>query len=281
MGRQVKERYVPACPQQFVGRSIGAGVVAVSLLVTLSVLVPAQPALAQDCGSWSRPVLCEAELVATVEGGGDQRFDGRSSYRLAPRGQMDLELSGRDQRGRRFPAERVVLRYDQVGCRRLLDIQDRGQQGLRIIAQSDTGRCRLRVWVPGNLNFEWNIELEVDPAARTSYDRSEAEFVVDALYSAILDRDPDRESQRSAVAEVQQGNIENLLNSMFRSREFASMRDGVSPEELLDRFYLGIFDREADSGGVSEYLGLVRTGRYADTLLRMIRSTEFERRLPG
>ena len=99
---------MPACPQQFVGRSIGAGVVAVSLLVTLSVLVPAQPALAQDCGSWSRPVLCEAELVATVEGGGDQRFDGRSSYRLAPRGQMDLELSGRDQRGRRFPAERVA-----------------------------------------------------------------------------------------------------------------------------------------------------------------------------
>jgi hypothetical protein len=194
---------------------------------------------------------------------------------------MDIELDGHDQRGRRFPPERVVLRYDGAECRRLLDIQDRGQRGLRITARSDAGRCRLQVWVPGNLNFEWNIEFEVDPAARTSYDRRDAEFIVDALYSAILTRDPDRESRRGAVAEVQQGNLENLLNSMLRSPEFVAVRNTVSPEDLLDRFYMGIFDRLADSGGVREYLGLVRSGRYTDTLLRMIRSTEFERRLPG
>ena len=137
------------------------------------------------------------------------------------------------------------------------------------------------MWVPGNLNFEWDIALEVDPAARTSYDRRDAEFIVDALYSAILARDPDQGSQCSAVAEVQQGNIENLLNSILRSQEFAALRGEVSPEGLLDRLYMGIFDREADSGGVREYLGLIRSGRYTDTLLRMIRSTEFERRLPG
>ena len=272
---------MPACAQQIVERSIGACVAVTAVVFTLSLLIAAQPALAQDCGSWSRPVLCEAELIATADGGGDQRFDGRSAYRLAPRGRMDLELLGRDQRGGRFPEERVVLGYSEAGCRRLLDIQDRGPRGLRITARSDAGTCRLRVWVPGNLNFEWDIELEVDPAARTSYGRRDAEFIVDALYSAILDRDPDQRSQRSAVAEVQQGNIENLLNSMLRSREFAAMRDGIPPEDLLDLFYRGIFDREADSGGVREYLGLVRARRYADTLLRMIRSTEFERRLPG
>jgi hypothetical protein len=80
---------------------------------------------------------------------------------------------------------------------------------------------------------------------------------------------------------VQQGNIENLLNSMSRSPEFVAIRNTVSPEELLDRFYLGIFDRDADSDGVRAFLGLVRSGRYTDTLLRMMRSTEFERRLPG
>jgi len=255
--------------------------VATSVVFTLCILVPAQPALAQDCGSWSRPVLCVAELVATVDGERDRQFGGRSDYRLAPRGRMDLELSGFDQRGQRFPAERVVLRYDGGGCRRLLDIQDRGQRGLRITARSDAGRCRLQVWVPGNLNFEWDIQLEVDPAARTSYDRRDAEFIVDSLYSAILGRDPDQQSQRGAVAEVQQGNIENLLDSMLRSREFAAVRGEVSPEEQLDRFYMGIFDRETDIGGLGEYLGLIRSGRYADTLLRMIRSTEFERRLPG
>ena len=272
---------MPGCSQQFVGRSIGSGLAVSSALLILCIVAIAQPALAQDCGSWSRPVLCEAELVATADAGTDQRFDDRSPYRLAPRGQMDIELDGYDQRGRRFPPERVVLLYDGAGCRRLLDIQGRGQRGLRITARSGAGRCRLQVWVPGNLNFEWDIEIEVDPAARTSYERRDAEYIVDALYAAILARDPDRESQRGAVAEVQQGNLENLLNSMFRSPEFVALRNTVSPEDLLDRFYLGLFDRQADSGGVRDYLGLVRSGRYTDTLLHMIRSTEFERRLPA
>lgn len=80
---------------------------------------------------------------------------------------------------------------------------------------------------------------------------------------------------------MQQGNLEDLINAMTRSREFAENRIGVSPEDLLDRFYLGIFDRRADTGGVREYLNLVRSGRYTETLLRMIQSSEFERRLPG
>jgi hypothetical protein len=50
--------------------------------------------------------------------------------------------------------ERVVLLYDWAGCRRLLDIQDRGRWGLRITARSDAGPCRLQVWEPGNLNVE-------------------------------------------------------------------------------------------------------------------------------
>ena len=272
---------MPGYSRHLFGRSNGARALAILALFVLGSLATAQAALAQDCGSWSRPVLCEAGLVATVDAGAASQLDGRSPYRLAPRGQMDIALDGRDQRGRRFPEERVVLRYDGAGCRRPLDIQDRGERGLRITARADAGRCRLQVWVPGNLNFEWDIELEVDPAARSSYERQDAEFIVDALYLAILAREPDRDSRRGAVAEVQQGNIENLLNSMSRSPEFVAIRNTVSPEELLDRFYLGIFDRDADSDGVRAFLGLVRSGRYTDTLLRMMRSTEFERRLPG
>ena len=97
-------------------------------------------------------------------------------------------------------------------------------------------------------------------APRTSYSRRDAEFIVEALYSAILDRGPDQQSQRSAVAEVERGNLENLLNSMLRSQEFAASRGAVSAADLLDRFYRGIFSRDADSGGVGEYLGLVRSG---------------------
>ncbi|MDA1184815.1 MAG: DUF4214 domain-containing protein [Acidobacteria bacterium] len=254
---------------------------AMSTLSVLCIFASVQPAMAQDCGAWSRPVLCEAELVATTDAGGGERFGGRSPYRLAPRGTVDLQLEGLDQRGRRFPAERVVLGFSEAGCGRLLDVQDRGPRGLRITARTDAGRCRLQVWVPGNLNFEWDLEIEIDPGARTSYSGRDAEFIVEALYAAILDRGPDQQSRRSAVAEVQRGNIENLLNSMVRSREFTASRGAVSAEDLLDRFYRGIFSRDADSGGVGEYLNLVRSGRHTETLLRMIRSTEFERRLPG
>ena len=258
---------VSAGPQGFVGWSSGASLMVSCAMLSLCILVWATPAMAQECGAWSRPVLCEAELVATADGGDDQQFSGRSPYRLAPRGRVDLELVGFDQRGRRFPAERIALGFNEVGCRRLLDIQNRGERGLRITARTDAGGCRLQVWVPGNLNFEWDLELEVDPRARTSYSGRDAEFIVAALYAAILERGPDQQSRRSAVAEVQQGNIENLLDSMLRSQEFAAGRDAVSPQDLLDRFYRGIFDRDADSGGVGEYLGLVRSRRYADTLL--------------
>jgi hypothetical protein len=258
-----------------------AGVLGVAVLSTLVFLGLPERALAQECGAWSRPVLCEAVLVATDADGDSDRLDVRSRYRIAPRGRIDLELEGRDQRGRRFPEDRIVLSYDDAGCGGLLDIEDRGRRGLRITARSDADRCRLAVWVPGNLNFEWEIEFEVDPGARTSYGRGDSEYLVDALYNAILDRDPDASSRRSAVAEVQRGNLESLINAMVRSQEFAEGRNDVSPGDLLDRFYQGIFDRPADTGGVREYLDLVQSGRYTDALLRMIRSPEFERRLPG
>ena len=258
-----------------------AGLLGVPVLTILVILGVAERALAQDCGAWSRPVLCEATLFATDADGDSDRLDVRSRYRIAPRGRIDLELDGRDQRGRRFPEDRVVLSYDDAGCGGLLDIEDRGRRGLRITARSAAGRCRLAVWVPGNLNFEWAIEVEVDPGARTSYSRGDSEYLVDALYNAILDRDPDAPSRRSAVAEVQQGNLESLINAMVRSQEFAESRNAVPPGDLLDRFYVGIFDRPADTGGVREYLDLIRSGRYTDVLLRMIRSPEFERRLPG
>lgn len=166
---------------------VAAGALGVPVLSMLMILGGPERALAQDCGSWSRPVLCEAALIATDGAGRSDRLDGRSRYRIAPRSHMDLELEGRDQRGQRFPDDRIVLRYDEAGCRRLLDIEDRGRLGLRVTARSEADRCRLEVWVPGNLNFEWEIEFEVDPRARTSYGRSDSQHIVDALYTAILD----------------------------------------------------------------------------------------------
>ena len=242
-------------------------------------LAGARAASAQDCGNWPQPVLCEARLVAVDNDRREERLGPRGQYRLAPRQRIDLVIEGRDQRGRPFPQDRLALRYDQAGCGRLLEVDERGGNSLRVTARTDAARCRLQVWVPGNLNFVWEIEFEVDPGARTTYSRRGAEYVVNALYRAILGRDPDRESFRSAVAEVQNGSLQNQVDAMVRSREFEERR-GAPPAELLDRFYQGIFGRPADTGGVREYLGMIQSGRYSDVLMRLIHSPEFERRLP-
>jgi len=238
-------------------------------------------AAAQNCGSWPRPVLCEADLVVTADGARAERLKSDSRLRLAPRGQVNLEIDGRDQRGQRFPQEYMTLGYRASGCGRLLQVDNRDGGRLRVSARGDAGRCRLDVWVPGNLNFAWELDIIVDPAARTSYSRRDAESVVRVLYRAALQRDVDESSLRAAVAEIQQGHLETLVGSLVRSGEFLTRRGRLSHEEMLEAFYQGVFQREADSGGVKDYLNLVRQGRHAEVLLRLIQSAEFEKRLPG
>lgn len=233
---------------------------------------------AEDCGSWPKPVLCEAQLLVTADGK-TERLKSDARVRLAPRGQMTLEVDGRDQRGRRFPEEYLSLGVSANTCGRLLEVDGRGRAGLQVTARGDAGRCRLEVWVPGNLNFSWVLDVDVDPAARTTYSRRDAERVVRALYRAVLQRDVDDESLRAAVAEIQQGNLEAFVGSMVRSGEFLTRRGRLSHEEMLDAFYEGVFNRPADSLGVKDYLNLVRQGRHAEVLLRLIRSAEFEKRL--
>ena len=262
---------------QDIRRVAGIALAAPTLALVLA-LNDSATVFAQDCGAWSRPVVCRAELVAAGDDGNVNRLDDRSRYRIAPRAQVDLLLDARDQRGRPFPDDRLALQYDASRCGRLLNVEGRNG-GLRITARSDAARCRMLVWVPGNLNFEWEIEFEVDPAVRTGYSRPESEYLVRSLYRAVLEREPDGGSVRGATAEIQQGNLDNLINSMLRSSEFQNSLDGVSAEALLDRFYQGLFGRPTDTGGVREYLGSVRSRQYSVVLLRMIRSTEFERRL--
>ncbi|MBM4197945.1 MAG: DUF4214 domain-containing protein [Gammaproteobacteria bacterium] len=235
-------------------------------------------ARAEDCGAWPKPVLCEAQLLVTADGK-TERLKADARVRLAPRGQMTLEVDGRDQRGRRFPEEYLSLGFRANTCGRLLAVDGRGRGDLQVTARGDAGRCRLEVWVPGNLNFSWALDMDVDPAARTTYSRRDAERVVRALYRAVLQRDVDDESLRAAVAEIQQGNLEAFVGSMERSGEFLTQRGHLSHEEMLDAFYEGVFNRPADSLGVKDYLNLVRQGRHADVLLRLIRSAEFEKRL--
>jgi len=243
------------------------------------VVLSPEPAAAQDCGSWYRPVLCQVELVAIDSDYQRVALAERSRIELAPREQISLELDARDQGGRRFPRERLAIGYDDGDCRRMLNVDDRGEGEFRVSATAAEGRCTLEIWVPNNLNFFWEIDVEIRAAARTIYSRSEAGVVANAVYAALLGRAPEAAGFSSAVAEIQSGNLEALIDAMLRSREFLDVTSGLTAAQILEQFYQGILDREGDSAGVRLYLGEMRRRQYAGVLLKLIRSPEFEGRL--
>jgi len=248
-------------------------------VVVLTSVGVSATAVAQECGSWRQPVLCEVrlELIDSEYQRVGLRDD--SGIELAPRERVTLQLDARDQFGRRFPPERMALNVDARGCRSMLSLADEGEGSYAVTAAGAEGRCTVEVWVPNNLNFYWRLEFRINAAARRGYSRGEAELVARSLYAAILGREADDGGFRSAVAEVQAGNLEAQLDGMLRSAEFRQSVQGLSAADVLERFYQGLMGRETDSAGSRLYLGEMRRGQYASVLLKLIRSPEFERRL--
>jgi len=251
------------------------------LLPLLLMLLPTGQTAAQDCGNWSRPVLCEVELRAARDRGNWERFDPYRRLQVAPNQTLEIELVGRDQYRREFPRDRIALEYDGRDCDQLLAIESRGNGLLETRATATSGSCRLGLWVPGNLNFEWQIEIEISASARAGYTRAEAELIVRSLYRAVFARDPDDASFNAAVVEVQRGNLLQQVQSMVRSPEFFQKNRDLPRTDLLDRFYQGLLNRPVDSGGIRTYLPEVQRGNFSQVLLRMIQSGEFEQRLEG
>ena len=66
---------------------------------------------------------------------------------------------------------------------------------------------------------------------------------------------------------------------MIASTEFQQLRQQQTPVDLLTAFYKGLFDREPDSGGLRQYLAEIDRGRYAQAIMSLVQSEEFERRL--
>lgn len=239
------------------------------------------PGGAQECGSWREPVLCQSELQAYGADRRWSRLDPGQRLQLAPRAGIELEIRGRDQIGRTFPQNRLQLAFDARDCGAYLDVEDRGEGRIRIAARTSTGSCRLEIWVPGNLNHAWRLDVEVTSSARSGYDVAEATMIVNGLYRALLARDPDDSSLGSAVSEVQRGNLEPQVEAMTRSAEFQRARGGLDAAAVLDRMYQGLLGRPLDGAGSRDYLPRIQRADYAGVVLSLLRSEEFERRLSG
>lgn len=244
----------------------------------LFLLLVAPPAHAQDCGSWREPLLCEGSLDARGPDGRWNEVDPRQPLAVYLDEAVELQLTGRDQSGRTFPAFRLHLDVDDRDCDRILDVENLDEGRLRLDGR-DEGHCVLEVWLPGNLNFAWRLDVEVARAARalrTGYDRSEAEIVARSLYRAILGREPHEAGLNAAIPEIEQGRLESQIRAMVTSQEFFDNFSNVSAAGLLDQFHEGFFGTPADSEDVDRYLEDMQFRRYTDVLLGMIQSEEFE-----
>jgi hypothetical protein len=255
------------------------------LLLYLLVALAGAPAFAQRGASCvadgPRPVVCSLRFQVAV---GDERwqsFDLDGDALQIPAGERAvLRPEAFDQNGRRFPEDRlwVGLETDR-SCRGLVEVERSEDDSLVLRAGSTRGRCRALVWIPGNLNLEFPLDLEVVSRARDGYSRGEAEHIAERLYWAILGREPDPAGLRAAVVEVQRGRLQAQIEAMLRSPEFTRDSGSLPAPELLDRIYQGLLGRSPDSGGVRTYLDQVSRGRAAQVVLSIVRSEEFEEQL--
>ena len=242
----------------------------------------AAPASGQSCDACGpRPYVCDVEISAQRSGERGRTFDPRRGLKLSGNDTVELRVDGIDQFGRRFPSERSIFGLGPGrSCRAgMLKIDDLGDGRFRVGAGSGRGECELWLWLPGNMNLEWRIPVEIRAAGVDGYSRGQAEFLGRSLYQAILGREADRDGLSSAVAEIQRGRLPNLVEAMAGSDEYRSQRAGLGASQRLDSIYQGLLGRAPDSGGVRRYLSEVERGRINSVVLDIVASEEFEGRM--
>lgn len=242
----------------------------------------------RGCEDWRRPYVTELEVwVGTSDRRGGEEV-GRDGIRLEPRARVDVAVIGRDQKGDRFPDDRLPLGLEvSQDCDRLITVRENGKTGLRIEAGERAGTCSFAVYLPGNENVERRIDVNVG-AERRSDDGGfspfghakprDAEFMAKCLYQAILRREADPEGLKLATDQVADGKTEKLIDAMFNSKEFRDRSGARSSEEMLEQFYQGILGRPADRGGRYTYLPQVKKGAYKEVLIKLISSDEYRKR---
>lgn len=263
---------------QAAGRLLVGG----AALALLAVSGPVELAAQECAAAGERPYVCAVDLFAGPSGERLYALEGRWAVQLEFGQQWELELEARDQWDRRFPRERLALGVEpEERCRGLVTLDERGPTAFTLRAAATQGDCRVWLWIPGNLNLEWSLDVRVVSRAGNDYSRSEAEKLAAALYRGLLDREPDPNGLAGTTAEIQRGNLAEVIRSIAASPEYRSRIAGKPATEILEQLYSGLLGRSPDSEGVRLYLGAIQRGDVVDIVWRIVKSPEFERRLTG
>ena len=230
---------------------------------------------------WQNPVVVELDLVGGRDGDRLHQLRG-NRITLGTNDTFIIEIDPYDQRGRPFPRDRfdVGVELDRQ-CDGRLEVTRPGGGDLRFRAGRSRGRCRVVVFVPGNLNLEYALDFEIAGPSAIGYTRRQAEEIAARLYRAILQREIEDRARSGAIAEIQRGRLSEQVSSMVDSQEFARIRQQAQPTDLLEAFFDGLLDRTPDSDGINDYLLEIRRNRIFETIMNMVRSEEFDASLPG
>jgi hypothetical protein len=111
-------------------------------------------------------------------------------------------------------------------------------------------------------------------------DRSRAENITYALYSGILQRNPDPGGLRNDVNYILNGG--NIPDAAFNIAESPEFRQRIlfsqSPRQIVEAMYQGLLGRRADEAGMAGWVELVRNGRPGEAASGIVGSEEFRRR---
>ena len=257
-------------------RTWAVGLLPVVTVVALALETSTAARAQERFEDWRDPLVVELELLGAMNDDRLRTLRGER-IRLGPDESFTLEADPYDQRGRRFPRDRFELGVEpDRRCDGVLSVSDDGRGALTFYPGRRRGRCRVVLYVPGNLNLDHELEFEVTGIGSDNYTRGQAEEIARRLYRAILQREIEESIFSTAVAEIQRGRLENQVSSMIDSREFAMVRGRSQPADLLEAFYRGLLQRNADTAGLDDYLPQVERGRYRDVIMNLVQSAEFE-----
>lgn len=239
------------------------------------------PTSAQSCSAdWADPVVCDVRVGVVAPGAPVQEVTGARPIQIPATKAVRIEVQASDQLGYAFPQDRLLpqLEVDR-GCGELIELEDEGQGRFAISAGNRRGTCRMFLWIPGNLNLEWPLDVEVVSPVADGYSRPQAELLASRLYRAILGRSPEAAGLQSTTTEILRGRLEEAITGMFQSREFLTQRLNRPPMEQLEDLYRELLGRDIDAEGIRSHLSNMEQRRYADVALKIVTSEEFEQQL--
>lgn len=250
---------------------------AMILSLAFCLSLAASSARSEHCAdSADRPAVCTVEAYGGLQGERLRAFNLNGTALLEPNQVLEIELDAFDQNRRRFPKDRLAFEADANDCRDLAKVEQTDVGRFRISTGIARDQCEIWFWLPGNLNHEWKLDLQVESRARTGYDSTEAQFITRRLYLALLGREPDPQGERDTSAAVLRGNLDGRIDEMLRSEEFRARSRGADAAWTLEQLYMGIFDRKPDASATQAFTHMIQRGQVGEVLRELVESDEFE-----